>query len=230
MSSFGKRTTGGMSRYSKRAKGPIRRLSFKKTARPAYRSSGLRKSLSTPFFNAKRNCTLDFMYAYPEGGSAPSTGFAYQFQLNQLPNYQEFTALFDAYRINCVVLRMTPMNTVFKGNTDANNENTPTVYAAIDYNNADSPTSADEMKQYANVLVFPMYQSRNFKIRPRLAIPVYRPGATAAYIQQPKQWIDCNYADVPHYGLRVWVEAGQARNAFRTTIECTYYMTFRNLK
>lgn len=170
------------------------------------------------------------MYAFPEGGSAPSAGFAYQFQLSQLPNYNEFTALFDAYRINAVVVRFNPMNTVFKGNTDSNNEDTPTVYAAIDYNNASVPTSADEMKEYANVNVFPMYQSRNFKIRPRLAIPVYRDGVSNAYLQSPKQWVDCTYADVPHYGLRVWIAAGQQRNAFKTTVECTYYMTFRNLK
>ena len=122
------------------------------------------------------------------------------------------------------------MNTVFKGNTDANNEDTPIVYAAIDYNNAAAPTSADEMKEYANVLTFPMYQPRTFKIRPRIAIPVYRDNIGAAYIQQPKQWIDCSYADVPHYGLRVWVQSGQTRNAFRTNVECTYYLTFRNLK
>jgi len=194
------------------------------------RYTGLRKSLSTPFFNAKRNCTLEFLYAFPEGGSAPNLGKGYQFQLDQLPNYQEFTALFDAYRINAVVVRFNAMNTVFKGNTDVNGEDTPTIYAAIDYNNAAAPTSADEMKEYANVQVFPMYQARTFKIRPRLAIPVYRDGATSAYIQQPKQWIDSNYADVPHYGLRVFVLAGQQRNAFKTTVECTYYMTFRNLK
>ena len=46
-----------------------------------------------------------------------------------------------------------------------------------------------------------MYQPRTFKIRPRIAIPVYRDNIGAAYIQQPKQWIDCSYADVPHYGL-----------------------------
>jgi len=192
--------------------------------------SGVRKSLSTPFFNAKRNCTLTSLTAFPEGGLAPSSGTGYQFQLDQLPNYAEFTALFDAYRINCVVVRFNAMNTVFKGETDENNADTPTVYAAIDYNGASAPGSADEMKQYANVNVFPMYQARSFKIRPRLAIPVYRDGATSAYIQQPRQWIDCNYADVPHYGLRVWIQAGQFRNAFKTTVECTYYMTFRNLK
>ena len=107
MSAFGKRMMSGMTRYSKRSKasGFARKSSFKKTGRRYARYPGLRKSLSTPFFNAKRNCTLEFLYSYPEGGSAVSIGKGYQFQLSQLPNYNEFTALFDAYRINCVVVR-----------------------------------------------------------------------------------------------------------------------------
>ena len=62
MSAFGKRMMSGMTRYSKRSKasGFARKSSFKKTGRRYARYPGLRKSLSTPFFNARGTALLSF--------------------------------------------------------------------------------------------------------------------------------------------------------------------------
>jgi len=179
----------------------------------------------------RRNCSFDFIYMQPEGGAAPAYTNGYVFRLDQLPNYGEFTSLFDMYRFNSVVMRFIPTATQLQTNTDQNNSEAPLLYCVIDYNNADAPASADELKEYGNCRVLPMTRPLSLKFRPRTATPVYRDAVSAAYLQNaPKLWLDCNYADIPHYGVRVYVPGGTTNNVYRMRIECTFYVSFRNTK
>lgn len=188
-------------------------------------------SFRNQIFYFRRNASEQFIYMQPEGGNAPTFATAYQFQLNQLPNYQEFTALFDMYRINKVVVRLIPTATQVLVNSDANSEECPLAYAAIDYNDATSPADANEIKQYGNCRVWALNKYQTFVFCPRTASPVYRDGATNAYLMNPKKlFIDCNYADVPHYGIRLIVPGGQTRQVYRVRVESTFYLSFRNQK
>jgi len=167
----------------------------------------------------------------PEGGVAPAYDAGYEFKLNDLPNYQEFTNLFDMYRINFVVMRFVPTATQVLVNSDANSEEAPLIYTAIDYNNADAPGSADVIKQYGNCRVNALNVPFTLKFRPRTATPVFRDGVSSAYLQNPARlWIDCSYADVPHYGVKVYVTSGNTRQVYRVRIELTYYLSFKNTK
>jgi len=179
----------------------------------------------------RRNTSFDFIYMQPEGGSAPSYAQGYQFQLDQLPNYTEFTNLFDMYRINYVVMRFIPTGTQVQTNVDGNNEEVPLMYVVIDYNNAGVPADQNELKQYGNCKVMAINRPFTLKFRPRTATPVYRDGASSAYLQNDaKLWLDCNYADIPHYGVRLYVPGGTQRNVYRVRLELTYYVSFRNTK
>lgn len=167
----------------------------------------------------------------PQGGAAVDFAYAYQFQLSYVPNSAEFTALFDAYRINKVVVKFMPTGTQVLVNSASNPEEAPICHAVIDYNDANAPTSADELRQYANVRTFPINKPQTFVFRPRTATPVYRDGLSAAYLQNsPRLFIDCSYADVPHYGMKVWVQGGNTVQVYRTRIEVIYYFSFKNTK
>lgn len=182
-------------------------------------------------YHFRRNTQTQFVYIQPEGGSAPNWAQGYQFQLNQLVAYNEFTQLFDMYRINMVIFRLIPTATQLNVQTDQNNAEAPLVYGAVDFNSAEAPASVDEMSQYGNVRVFPMTRPMTWKIRPRTATPVYRDSVSNAYIQNsPRLWIDGQYPDVPHYGLKLWVNGGTTNNVYRSRIEMTFYISFKNLK
>lgn len=179
----------------------------------------------------RRNMSFDFIYMQPEGGSAPAYARGYQFQLDQLPNYTEFTNLFDMYRINFVVMRFIPTGTQVQTNVDGNGEEVPLMYVVIDYNDGSTPADENELKQYGNCKVMAINKPLTLKFRPRTASPVYRDGASAAYLQNDaKLWLDCNYANVPHYGVRLYVPGGTQRNVYRVRLECTFYVSFRNTK
>lgn len=107
----------------------------------------------------------------------------------------------------------------------------PLIYAAIDYNNASAPASANEIKEYGNCKVWAINRPWTIILRPRTASPVYRDAVGSAYLQNsPRLWLDCNYADIPHYGVRLFVPGGTTQHVYRVRLELTYYMSFKNTK
>ena len=85
---------------------------FRKTTRRVVRKNAIRniarmgKLLNSRFqvYNFTRKCEYD--QVYPTFGNAVDRVFT--FALADLPNYTEFTTLFDQYRINAVKLTFIP--------------------------------------------------------------------------------------------------------------------------
>lgn len=136
---------------------------------------------------------------------------AYSFTLQQLvPNYTEFSALFDQYRLRCLVFKIRMVRSPEAGATSTNGQYYPDIYCAVDHDDATIPPNVDSVMQYGKVksgILKPNYWFK-YKCYPTPSTTVYR-GVTAAYMPvKINQWIDLAYSDVPFYGIKLAIDAG----------------------
>ncbi len=152
------------------------------------------------------------------------------FKLSDLPNYTDFTALFDRYRFVAVVARFIPttQKTEVGSATSLIGDN-PIVYTVIDYDDSSTPLSLDELRQFDTAQSNQIGTYFERVLVPRAALGSYS-GTFASYSQAPQRmWHDCNSPNIQFYGLK-W-----ASTAFSTSgtvalyqIEVDYIMEFSN--
>jgi len=157
-------------------------------------------------------------------------GYATVFLLSALPNFAEFTALFDQYRIEKVSMKF-----VLDIADGALNSTTkyPRIAIAPDFNNQNAPSSEDILLQYPQCQIYQFSATNrelSVDIKPMVAATVFRTGITSAYTMQTPGWLDVATSDVPHYGLRYYI-SNHNTTAFGSTRIRTYlkyHMAFRN--
>lgn len=220
------------SRYGNTVRPSVYRRKYPRVAKV---STMALKMTNTKIFNFKRTCILDQLYVQPDGSPGVDLGKAYSFQLNQLPEYTEFTKLFDYYRIKCVVLKLIPVSiqTMVNGPTsDTNSSYCPMVYTSVDTNDATTPISETEILQRLDCKTFPMTKFKTFKIYPKAQNPVYRDSVGNAYGEEKKtKWINSDYPDVDYYGFKVYIKAdGNFSNVFTTRVIATFYLQMKTPK
>lgn len=146
-----------------------------------------------------------------------------------VPNYTEFTALFDQYRIDGVDVSLSPG---FNANNlaDSGYVNTgtgaytgaafweaygiPCIGAATDLDDVGNTVITD-LQQYDTFRYVKLGQAGApilvRKFRPRPAIQYYNTAISAAYgTGDNGPFIDCSSASCPHYGLKMALDAGNA--------------------
>lgn len=193
----------------------FKRTAFKRRRRPLIRRKRaiakvgrMIKSAGNHFF--KRS----YMSSYSTSGGY--LGRAETFRLDMLPNYTEFSNLFDQYRINMVVCKL-----IHRGNSlsmiESNNNNLaglPIVYDVIDLDDATAAGSKTDILQYSKHHMNTLTANRRIitrRIYPRTLNTIYRTGVTSAYaLNNRKQWLDMAQLDIPHYGWKYWIEVPQS--------------------
>lgn len=169
----------------------------------------------------------------PQGISA-----AYVFKLSDLPNNSEFTTLFDQYKLRMVSVHFRPLvnqlvtaqpNT---GTTDATGY--CPLHTVIDYDDNSAPTSLSTVLQYQNLRTTNPNRPHKRIVRPKVLREVYQSSVTTAYQPSASGWIDCNYAGVPHYGLKVYMDPPpfvlNTSSSMTYQVYMTYYMSFKNVR
>lgn len=169
--------------------------------------------------------------------------FAFSFALNQLPNFAEFTALYDHYRIVKVKVMLFPsFNVSFADGLSTNTtaSDLGRVWSCIDYDddNAFAPnlTGLNDMRQRKNAKV-----TRGSKIHKRYFTPsvlqvVADSGGTNAVAPKFKQWLSVTDDTVPHLGLKGIYENGMVNAAPAGELigylraECKFYIQCKNVK
>lgn len=157
-----------------------------------------------------------------------SSGFHYgatAFALNTLPNFAEFTSLFDQYRIKKVqmnfVWRSSGMSQIETG--IHNLAGMPIMYSVIDNDDATVPTNIQEIQQYQNhrtTYFSSVKRVKRLSLAPRTLNTIYRTGATSAYaLGKRNQWLDMSATDIPHYGLKWAIDVPQSGGA---AVEATF--------
>jgi len=134
-----------------------------------------------------------------------SIGKAWSFQLSDVVDVTELSALFDQYKLNGVAVRCIPRFSQIIQN--ANSVDAPRCYAYIDYDDANTPVSEAECLSRANCRI--IHPVRGFKMyfKPSLDITIYQPGSASAYARGYSKWIDLAYPAVPHYGLKFFANS-----------------------
>lgn len=184
----------------------------------------LTKSLRVHHF--KRTFTLA-----PIGTSSTAPAFAgYLFNFNQLPNFNEFTRLYDVYRINKILVRFVPnhnsSDVAPTGSSQISN-----FHSVLDYNDATAPTSLNELYEYAN-----WKMSRGTSIHQRLWRPAtldsVDTGSSAVSSANPqwKRWINTANANVNHYGLKVGIEQSVSANDTTWVPYVSVYFSCKSVK
>jgi hypothetical protein len=164
------------------------------------------------------------------------TSAGFSFQLDEIPNYTEFTALFDMYKIEYVEVHILP---------NVNHANTmtgiptgtmifvPRLATVIDYNSSGSFASFNDARDFESAEIGPVVRNRPIvrRIAPRFLTGVEEDGSTIVVGGSSRGWLNTVRADVPHYGLRYVAEATSSANVYLGfRCEAIYYLAMKAVK
>jgi len=150
---------------------------------------------------------------------------AYNYALQYLTSYSEFTALFDQYRIVRVETTFMPTITEISALGAFVNSY---LLTAIDYDDANTYATVNDALQVATASITPVTKSVTRGFTPRVALAAYS-GAFTSYAQAPPgQWLDCASPGVQHYGLKTAIPLTGSALTWR--VMHRYYLEFRRVR
>lgn len=191
----------------------------KRYVRRPYTIGRPKRKFNMPTYRFKR--TNEYWTLLSNNAGVQSAGTT--FQLDDLPNYTEFTNLFDQYRIRGIKLDLF----FNQSPADANNPvGSGLFYHYIDLDDATAPATEAEVCQRGYLKKIRPFGHHKIFIRPRTAKAIWQ-GAFTAYGQNNNnQWIDCTYPAVEYYGWKyLWTQTTVAN--LRCMVSTTYYLEFR---
>jgi len=122
---------------------------------------------------------------------------AYSFALSDLPDYSEFTNLFDEYMIAKVTISFRPQ---FQNMVSTAGQKDPYFMYVVDKDDSAAATNINTLLQYPAVRITSSTRSHFITFKPRFAAPIFN-GVTDAYGSRTG-YLDCSNAAVPHYGFK----------------------------
>lgn len=155
----------------------------------------------------------------------------YTFALNKLPNYTEFTNLFDQYRICAVKLTIIPSitQTVLDG-ASTSSYPLPEIRSIIDYTEDGTPLDFDELYQYATHKMTRGNRIHTRYFKPAVLTSAFEGVAASAYIPKWKQWLTTDDSATPHYSIKVGLNAVKTANTCYFRVYAKYYLQMKNIK
>lgn len=204
-------------------------IKMKRYVRPSTRRSTRRRRYfrrpvtrkgwkSSQFLSVVRSTTGNFI----TGVTGASTGVGSNFILSQMPNYTEFTNLFDKYKIKRIWYRFR----IYKNPDGVAPNLYPVIHHAIDNNDASNPTLTGIL-EYPGVKTTVLNDSkpvsRWFSFKPKASINV----ASASFAQSDP-WVDTGSAAALYYGMKAFVE--QQVTGINIAIDIKYRMWFKDIK
>lgn len=141
--------------------------------------------------------------------TASSTPYlnAFDFSLQDLPAYSEFTALFDFYKICAVKFIFVPGWTQSEVNVNTGapvsaqiNLGAARCFSAIDYNDSSSPSTINEIREYGNCKWSPMVKGHKRYFKPRAM------DSSNSYNINKNTWIDTSLPNKPYYGIKFGID------------------------
>lgn len=186
-------------------------------------------------FRSRRNKKGQKLYLYKRHvdfgevsvSNITPTFASYQFRLNQVPDYTEFTNLYDMYKINAVKLVFIPKMTQSVSIGTVNNpENNARFFSVLDYNDGNVPVSVDELRQYQSCRFTQLLRThKRYVSRPRIQDRgnTYNPG---------RPWINTTAPDQEHFGMKIAIEpmGSTTTTDMPYSVEAVFYMSFRTVK
>jgi len=224
-------TSGWRTNNNKPAK---RRAITRLGRRPKIRRSK-KASLNTHRFS---RWTAATDYAVSTGTTERDVGMHFTF--DEMINYNEFTNLFDRYRIDRVILKFqllaNPDSDHIINNTAAANSLNfyPKLWWIKDYDDGNADTIAS-LKERVGVKcrVLRPNSMISIAVKPSILSLTYRTALASGYAPRWNQWIDAVNTDVPHYGLKFCIDTNGYTNAtygFTMRLEKKIYFTMKDVR
>jgi len=164
---------------------------------------------AAPMFKVPQNLVHSFVRTYDYGTltvGAADQGYGFDFTLQSLPAFADFTGLYDAYCIDRVEVTW-ELSTVGTGATQSSSI-MPIVLAWPDYDNV-TPPSLSATQQIAQLERLQLSEARpSFRraIIPRLTLGTAGAVANIGVTSSPHQWVDMAYPNVNHYGVKFFIK------------------------
>lgn len=197
---------------------PVIRLGRRLTRRQAQMRRRVRVARGLRRYRLRKPSTYDFKRSifYENLIIVPSgtpQGYAFEQLFSQLPNVTDFTNLYDSYLIKKIVVKMIPKISQHNlATTTTGNSDLPQVHSAIDYDDAVTPTSVNQLVEYQSHKM-----TRGNQVHTRVLVPrVELTSNGTANAPKAFQWLDCDSTAVPHRGIKWWFNAPQSAG-------CTVY-------
>lgn len=170
--------------------------------------------------------------------------YARQFTLTEVPSYNEFTSLFDMYKINYVKIKFTFNKTSSEIPTTlapppGPTSGMPTITWWVDRDDATTP-DATIMSQIQKKRTTQLSRPVVIGFRPNCLKMIYEGAASTAY-GPTFTWVDCADDATPHYGIKFALD-GSGYGRFPggdggtdypigvVRIDITYWCSFRDVR
>lgn len=168
-------------------------------------------------------------------GTGTEYGFA--FRLTDVPNASEFTALFDQYRIQKVVVTFHPRASAMSTTTQIGNSLTGRIMTAIDHDDNAAIGGGtwagirDALNQYQTCRTHVPQRTFSRVIYPQKRVAgIDIAGALANTGTGSRSWTDCAVASALWYGLRVGVQNTTSTGDIVMDVSLKYYLQFRDVR
>lgn len=207
-----------------------RRSTGKSKGKPFQRKIGLYKPMRRYFSQPVHRFKRKVGYVEQLDLSLPTKYATIKFQLSGLPNYTEFTALFDQYKIVGV-----DMQIIYSQNTSAINDpnGIPLMWYVIDRDDNTLPTSIDELRQYDNCQCIRLDKPFHIYItNPKYSSTAWDNAIASGYAQG-RGWLQTAYPGIDYYGIKTAIQNdfGQSdTTGGAVRYEATYYLLMKSVK
>lgn len=173
-----------------------------------------------------------FLMGTPAGDTISNTwqvGLSAFSKLNSVSDYTDITSLFDRYKIVGVKYKV-----MFQCNTSSVSSQgvLPVLYSSFDGDDADVPATSQEVavKGYVKSHVLNANKIFTLYMKPRIDKQLYQTPFSTGYSSEKACWIDCTSSDVPHYGMKFWLNnwLSDGANEMLLRIQPTYYLALKD--
>ena len=225
---------------------PIRRRAFRKRprisrAKMARRRLGVRRTRQRIHYFKRTFRVQDLIASYNAAtGVTTPINTPLAFQLAQLPNFSEFTSLYDQYQIKGIRVNIQPLLT--EGIASAVSGSTaiwgfPKLSTVIDYDDTATPVNEDVYLQYGSLRQTPAFKEHVRYFKPKVKIgSLDNAGVVTANNVKGGQWLDTGLSNVLHYGLKIYqpgpIASGTpaVSSSIAYSVYATMYVACKNVR
>ena len=172
------------------------------------------------------------------GGTSTDTantfqyGASMQFKLESVLDSNDFTNLYDRYKIVGVKLKFLYQSNLANSDSTTGTNALPLISYAFDGDDASLPTGYLDLarKQYTHQKILNGNRFFSYYIKPRITKEIFNSPITTGYSSERACWLDCNSAGIPHFGVKMWINNWNSGNTKfnQLTIQPTYYLAMKD--
>jgi len=157
-------------------------------------------------------------------------GWSHTFRLKNCVASDDIKNLFDRYKIIGVKYRI-----LFQNNSSSTVGTSvlPVIHYATDFDDSNNGSTVESVSVKSNcrMKVLGTSQTVTHYFKPKVQAQIFQ-GVTSAYAPREVEWINTDYDDVPHYGLKIWMNGvfAAAINACVFTVEPVYYLACKDVQ